>query len=123
MPWNFDDNTPIYQQIIEHIKLSIAVGEYKVGGKLLPVRVVAADAEVNPNTMQKALSELERDGLVYSQRTSGRFITDDEGKISALKHNIAKEHMDRYVSVMSKLGYSGEEAISELKKYIGGENK
>ena len=70
MPWNFNDSTPIYQQIMEHIKLSIAVGEYNAGEKLMAVRELAALAEVNPNTMQKALSELEREGLLYSQRTS-----------------------------------------------------
>ena len=69
--------------------LSIAVGEYKAGDKLLPVRELAAEAEVNPNTMQKALSELERDGLLYSQRTSGRYITDDAEKITALRKNLA----------------------------------
>ena len=65
--------------------LSVAVGEYKAGDKLLPVRELAAEAEVNPNTMQKALSELERDGLLYSQRTSGRFVTNDTEKIAALR--------------------------------------
>lgn len=118
MPWNFNDNTPIYQQIIEHIKLSIAVGEYKAGEKLLPVRELASVAEVNPNTMQKALSELERDGLVYSQRTSGRFITDDGGKILMLRKTLANEQIDWFLTKMSQLGYSREEAVEQLKKHI-----
>ncbi|MGN0587160.1 MAG: GntR family transcriptional regulator [Oscillospiraceae bacterium] len=118
MPWNFNDNTPIYQQIIEHIKLSIAVGEYNAGDKLLPVRELAAEAQVNPNTMQKALSELERDGLVYSQRTSGRYITDDSGKIVQLRNDLAQEHIEWFLDKMSHLGYSPEEAIEQLKKHI-----
>lgn len=118
MPWNFNDNSPIYQQIIEHIKLSIAVGEYNAGDKLLPVRELASVAEVNPNTMQKALSELEREGLVYSQRTSGRFITDDADKIVKLRKTLAQEQIDWFITKMSQLGYSPEEAVAQLKEHI-----
>lgn len=118
MPWNFNDNTPIYQQIMEHIKLSIAVGEYNAGDKLMAVRELAAEAEVNPNTMQKALSELEREGLLHSQRTSGRFITEDRDKIASLRSSLAREHIDWYINKMKQLGFTAEEAVEQLKKHI-----
>ena len=78
MPWKLDSNLPIYTQIIEHIQLDIISGLYQPGDRLPSVRDLAAEASVNPNTMQKALSELERSGLLHSQRTSGRFITEDD---------------------------------------------
>lgn len=118
MPWNFNDSSPIYQQIMEHIKLSIAVGEYNAGEKLMAVRELAALAEVNPNTMQKALSELEREGLLYSQRTSGRFVTDDSSKIADLRNNLANEQIDWFITKMNQLGYTADEAVEQLKKHI-----
>ena len=78
MPWELDNDRPIYLQLMERIQHDIISGVYKPGDKIPSVRDLALDAAVNPNTMQKALSELERSGLLYSQRTSGRFITDDE---------------------------------------------
>ncbi len=110
MPWNFNENSPIYQQIIEHIKLSIAVGEYKAGDKLLPVRELAAVAEVNPNTMQKALTELEDRGIVYSKRTSGRFVTDDTERISQLREELAEKEITDFLTAMKRLGYSDTQA-------------
>ena len=119
MPWNFNSSSPIYIQIIEHIKLSIAVGEYKAGDKLLSVRELASEAEVNPNTMQKALSELERDGLLYTQRTAGRFITEDNAVIANLREQLAGEQLDMFLKKMSQLGYSPDEALELLKNHIG----
>lgn len=119
MPWEFNSSSPIYLQIIEHIKLKIAVGEYKAGDKLLSVRELAAEAEVNPNTMQKALSELERDGLLYTQRTAGRFITENAETITELRHQLAGEQLDMFLKKMEKLGYSPKEALGLLEKHIG----
>lgn len=118
MPWNFNSTTPIYVQIIEHIKLRIAVGEYGAGDKLLSVRELAAEAEVNPNTMQKALSELERDGLLYTQRTAGRFITEDKKLISDLREQLAGEQLEMFLKKMNQLGYTPSEAMELLKKHI-----
>ncbi len=120
MPWVFDDSTPIYQQIIEQVKLRIAIGEYRAGDKLLPVRELASEAEVNPNTMQKALAELERDGLLYSQRTAGRFITENQNSIEGLKTSLAVERAKAYLSRMEMLGYDNRGALEELRKFIGG---
>ncbi|MDE6132889.1 MAG: GntR family transcriptional regulator [Oscillospiraceae bacterium] len=119
MPWDFNSTSPIYVQIIEHIKLSIAIGEYKTGEKLMSVRELAAEAEVNPNTMQKALSELERDGLLYTQRTAGRFVTGDEKVITELRQQLAGEQLDMFLKKMQRLGYAPEEALELLKKHIG----
>lgn len=118
MPWNFNSTTPIYIQIIEHIKMSVAVGDYKAGDKLLSVRELAAEAEVNPNTMQKALSELEREGLLYTQRTSGRFITEDTKTIANLRQQLARDHLDAFLKNMNRLGYTPDETVELLGKYI-----
>ena len=91
MPWNLNSSRPIFLQLIEIIQMDIISGKYPPGGKLPSVRDLAAQAAVNPNTMQKALSELERSGLVFSQRTSGRFITEDKHMIEELKSTLAKE--------------------------------
>ena len=72
MPWNLDNERPIYLQLMERIQRDIISGVYKTGDRLPSVRDLAMDAAVNPNTMQKALSELERSGLVYSHRTYGK---------------------------------------------------
>lgn len=119
MSWNFNSTTPIYVQIIEHIKLGIAVGEYKAGEKMLSVRELASEAEVNPNTMQKALSELERDGLLFTQRTAGRFVTEDGEAIFRLREQLAEEHLNIFLKKMKSLGYTQEEALEMLRKHIG----
>ena len=89
MPWNLDSSRPIYLQIIERVQMDIITGRYQPGDKLPSVRDLAQEAAVNPNTMQKALSELERSGLIYSQRTSGRFITEDKELIHQMKKELA----------------------------------
>ena len=85
MPWELDNDRPIYLQLMERIQQDIVSGIYKPGDRLPSVRDLAVEAAVNPNTMQKALSELERSGLVYSQRTSGRFITEDTQLLDEMK--------------------------------------
>ena len=99
--------------------MDIISGAYRPGDKLPSVRELAQEASVNPNTMQKALSELERTGLVYSQRTSGRFITEDTIMIDQLKSELAKEVVTEFLETMQKLGFQREETISLLEKAIG----
>lgn len=118
MPWNLDSDRPIFIQIIEKIQMDIISGVYKPGDKLPSVRELAAEASVNPNTMQKALSELERTGLVYSQRTSGRFITEDQNMINELKSELAKEIILSFFENMQKLGFQKEDAILLMNKTI-----
>ena len=89
MSWKLNPDRPVYVQLIERITTDIIAGIYPPGSKLPSVRDLAQTAGVNPNTMQKALSEMERTNLVYSQRTSGRFITEDLSMIDDLKTELA----------------------------------
>jgi len=98
--------------------MDIISGVYKPGDKLPSVRELAAEASVNPNTMQKALSELERTGLVYSQRTSGRFITEDKKMIDELKSELAKEIISQFLENMKKLGFQKEDALLLMNQTI-----
>ena len=122
MPWNLNSDRPIFIQIIERIQTDIISGVYKPGDKLPSVRELAQEASVNPNTMQKALSELERTGLVYSQRTSGRFITEDTAMIENLKSELAKEIIEQFLDKMKKLGIQKEEAIFLISEISKGDN-
>ncbi|EHJ01572.1 transcriptional regulator, GntR family [Clostridium sp. DL-VIII] len=122
MSWNFNDDKPIYIQLMEQIQLRIVSGIYKAGEKLPSVRDIASEASVNPNTMQKALTELERTGLVFSQRTSGRFITEDINMIKDIKNGLAKDQIQNFLYNMEKIGYTKNETI-ELIKVISKEMK
>lgn len=117
MSWNLSSDRPIFLQIIERIQMDIISGIYKPGDKLPAVRELASIASVNPNTMQKALSELEKTGLVYSQRTSGRFITEDANMIEELKQKMAAEKIEEFFETMKMLGISHEEAIQLIVKH------
>lgn len=121
MAWDLDSDRPIFIQIVERIQMDIISGVYRPGDKLPSVRDLAAEAAVNPNTMQKALTELERTGLVYAQRTSGRFITEDVNMIEELKGRLAQEQISTFFENMDRLGFAKEEAISMLEKSIKGE--
>lgn len=118
MPWNLNSDRPIFIQLIEKIQIDIISGRYASGDKLPSVRELAQKASVNPNTMQKALAELERTGLVYSQRTSGRFITEDTGMIERLKTELAEEIIMEFLADMQKLGYQKKETLSLLTELI-----
>ena len=111
MPWNLDSDRPIYLQLMERIQHDIISGTYKPGDKLPSVRELAMEASVNPNTMQKALSELERIGLVHSHRTSGRFITEDETMIKQLKTETATGHIREFLKSMEHLGFTRPEIL------------
>jgi len=108
---DFSSNVPIYIQIMNDVKLKIVSGEWKAGRRLQSVRELAVEFSVNPNTMQRALSELERDGLLYTERTSGRYVSQDQSKISKARDEMAEEYTDNYYSSMLKLGYKKEEII------------
>ena len=116
MDWKFRGDLPIYSQLVEQIKLGIVSGSFLPGERLASVRDMAAEAGVNPNTMQRALQELERDGMVYSQRTAGRFVTEDMRVIEHTKKQFAEEQIRSFLEAMGKLGYRREEIISLLKE-------
>ena len=111
MPWNLDSDRPFYLQLMERIQHDIISSTYKPGDKLPSVRELAMEASVNPNTMQKALSELERIGLVHSRRTSGRFITEDETMIKKLKTETAAKHIREFLKSMEHLGLTRQEIL------------
>ena len=114
MSWEFKSDRPFYAQLMEQIELRIVSGMYPPGSKLPSVREMAAEAAVNPNTMQKALSELERKGLLYTQRTAGRFITEDEAMIAQTKQGMAQELIHEFMEKMQSLGYSQPETVQLL---------
>ncbi len=118
MPWDLDNDRPIYLQLMERIQQDIIAGIYKPGDKLPSVRDLAVEAAVNPNTMQKALSELERSGLVYAQRTSGRFITKDEQMLKDMKKDQASRHITVFFEKMRSLGFRDEETLSLIKEAV-----
>ncbi|MBJ8325612.1 GntR family transcriptional regulator [Streptococcus pacificus] len=119
MAWKFDEKSPIYVQIAQRVKMRIISQDIKSGEQLPTVREFAEEAGVNPNTMQRAFIELERDGMVYSQRTSGRFVTDDEKLIEQKRHELAEEEIKLFINHMKKIGFDNKKIIEELMKYLG----
>lgn len=120
MEWTFDSGGAIYAQIVAKLKEAIASGELAPGARLPAVRELALEAGVNPNTVQRALTELERDGLVYTVRTSGRFVTEDGEKIEAARRGLAERNMAGFTAAMSALGYTGAELRELLTEFISG---
>lgn len=116
MPWNLDSERPIYFQLMERITMDIISGVYQPGEKLPSVRELAQEAGVNPNTMQKSLSELERTGLLYSQRTSGRFITEDMDMIEKTKTDLASEQIKEFLKKMEHIGFSKQDIIQLIER-------
>ncbi|MBC8546008.1 GntR family transcriptional regulator [Clostridiaceae bacterium NSJ-31] len=123
MNWDLKSDRPIYAQLIEQMELRIVAGIYQAGERLPAVRDMAAQAEVNPNTMQKALAELERRGLVYTQRTSGRFITEDREMIRKLRDLLAKTQVEEFLEKMRSLGFSGQEIRQMMEQVLEGTEK
>ncbi len=116
MEYQFTNDKPIYLQLIDYFKAQIISGELPEGSRLDSVRDLAVKAKVNPNTMQKALSELERMGLVRTERTSGRFITDDKEKIKSMKEELAKTEIEEFLDKMKSLGFDKEEVIKIINE-------
>jgi DNA-binding transcriptional regulator YhcF (GntR family) len=123
LTWNLESDRPIYTQLVEQIELKIAAGIYKAGDKLPPVRDLAAEASVNPNTMQKALTKLEEDGLIITHRTNGRSITEDDKMIQQAKNKLAQNHVSEFLEKMQLMGFDKKDILvlitnmlEELKK-------
>ena len=123
MKWQFSNAAPIYAQLIEQIKVGIVSGAFPPGERLPSVRDLATEAGVNPNTMQRALAELERDGLVYSQRTTGRFVTEDKTMIETAKRSLAERHVKTFLAAMLRLGFQREEIMTLLRQETGEEGE
>jgi DNA-binding transcriptional regulator YhcF (GntR family) len=121
MHWAFKEGLPIYTQLIEHIKSFIVNGEFQPGQQIPPVRELAIDAGVNPNTMQRALAEMEREGLLFSERTKGRFVTEDEAVLSALRQSLSAAYIKELFNNLNKLGLTDEEIILAVQQWKKGE--
>lgn len=111
MPWELNSDRPIYAQLVEQVELRILSGIYPPGSRLPSVRDMAQEAAVNPNTMQRALAQLEEAGLLVTQRTSGRQVTEDTGMIAQTRDRLAKEQIEQFLENMRKLGYEPKDTL------------
>ena len=121
MDWNFRGDAPIYAQLCEQLTIAIVSGTYAPGERLPAVRELALDAGVNPNTVQRALSELERDGLVFSQRTAGRFVTENAERIEEERQALAGMRVRDFLAAMERLGYDRAQTLALMEKLRGEE--
>jgi len=112
MSWQFTADRPIYSQLVEYLSVFIITGSYAAGSRLPSVRDLAGEAKVNPNTMQRALAELENMGLVYAERTSGRFVTEDTEMIQATKEKLAQKRITHFFADMENLGIGRHQALA-----------
>lgn len=119
MAWEFQNGVPIYTQIMSILKMKVAAGQYGPDEKLPSVRELAVEAGVNPNTMQRALAEMEREGLFYSNRTAGRHVTGNPEKIRGLKRQLAEEEIRQLFERLQGLGMSREEIVSSVEAWGG----
>ena len=117
MPWNFDNSIPIYLQIIQEMKRKIIRKELAPGERLPSVRDLAKEAGVNPNTMQKALTELETRGLIETERTTGKYVTDNKEQISLLREDYLRERLEPFMKELSSMGLEEEELVSLIRKH------
>ena len=119
MVWKFHDRKPIYNQIIDFFKVGILSGEYGPGSKILSVRELAEEARVNPNTMQKAMSELEKQNLIFAQSTVGRFITEDDTLIAKIREEYIDTNVSEFCGLMQKMGYEKDEVMNKIDNNYG----
>ncbi len=123
MGWQLEKDRPIYVQLVEELQSRIVSGHYPSGSKIASVRDLAAEAAVNPNTMQRALAELEQSGLLRAERTAGRFVTDDTALIAAVRKNLAREKIQSFIRDLTVLGFQKEEIIALMKETMEGGEK
>ena len=115
---------PIYLQIIAYMKKKIVSGELKGGERILSVREYASEIKVNPNTIQKVYSELEKEGLIYTQRGIGKFVTEDEEKIIGLREELFNETIDKFIENSKELGFTKESILAIIsERYKEGEDE
>ena len=117
MSWEFQDHLPIYAQLMDTLKRRIVTGRYLPGEKLPSVRELAAEAGINPNTVQRAFSELEREGLIYTQRATGKYVTENADEIKSARQALAKTQVAEFLSNMQSLGYSVGDVIVLLQSF------
>ncbi|MEK4480458.1 GntR family transcriptional regulator [Paenibacillus sp. FSL R5-0876] len=118
MTIEFDNNLPIYIQIMNYIKGEIVAGKLKPGDKILSVRELASELQINPNTVQRTFQELEREEIVETRRGMGRYVTSNEGTILTIKKEMAKDVLDRFIRGMQDLGFQGEDILAAVAENI-----
>ncbi|MDQ0195654.1 GntR family transcriptional regulator [Paenibacillus wynnii] len=118
MTIEFDNNLPIYIQIMNYIKGEIVTGKLKPGDKVLSVRELASELQINPNTVQRTFQELEREEIVETRRGMGRYVTSEESKIMKIKKEMASDVLDRFIRGMKELGFEGEEIVAVVAESI-----
>ena len=118
MRWKLDDNTPLYLQIAERIKLGVVSGAYAPGSRIDSVRDLAEQSGVNPNTMQRALSKLEDEGLILTNRTAGKYVTEETQMIDKIKQELATQYIRNFLESMKQTGFSEEEILTLLKSEV-----
>ena len=117
MSWEFQDHLPIYAQLMDTLKRRIVTGRYLPGEKLPSVRELAAEAGINPNTVQRAFSELEREGLIYTQRATGKYVTENEADIKSAREALARTQVADFLRAMQSLGFSVGDVIVLLQSF------
>ncbi len=123
MTWTLDSDRPIYSQLVERIQMQIVSGQYPPGSRIPSVRDLAAEAAVNPNTMQKAFAELERIGLIITRRTNGRTVTEDTDMIQKIRQELAEEHLNHFIKKMRELDYDRASILELLNNSSEWENR
>ncbi|OAB43197.1 GntR family transcriptional regulator [Paenibacillus glacialis] len=118
MSIEFDNNLPIYLQIMNYIKRQIVTGTLKSGDKILSVRELAAELQINPNTIQRTFQELEREEIVETRRGLGRYVTSEESKIMGIKKEMAGELLDRFINGMQELGFAEQDIVSIVAEAV-----
>ncbi len=114
MTWTFESDKPIYGQIVERIKFRIVKGEYPPGSRIPSVRELALEAGVNPNTVQRAYAELESEGVLYTERTNGKFVVNDSGLLNQLKQTLSRNYIEDLFQKLTDLGLTKEEIIAAV---------
>ena len=117
MAWQFRGDIPVYRQIVSRLRAELLAGKYPADGQIPPVRQLALEAAVNPNTMQKALTELEGEGLLYTRSTAGRFVTSDEEVLRRARETMHRETMERLTLEALSMGITKEELVTFIQNF------
>lgn len=123
MTMEFDNNLPIYIQIMDYIKREIVTGKMKAGDKILSVRELAAELQINPNTVQRTFQELEREGVVETRRGLGRYVTSEEEKIMSIKKEMAGDLLERFINGMQELGFTDQDITAIVAEAVKPEKR
>lgn len=123
MTLEFDNNLPIYLQIMNYIKREIVTGKLKAGDKIPSVRELAAELQINPNTVQRTFQELEREEIVETRRGLGRYVTSEEAKIMAIKKEMAGDLIERFINGMQELGFSNQDIAAIVAEAMDGNDQ